>query len=119
MPLYDYECEHCGTRKEVYRSIHAKERRPRCVCNRLMDQIITRAPAFKMGMTPGRDSGFYAQDYGRRATEDLTVPGKMERLKKAGRIHDPFDDVPARPVDPRLAEDTFGDARAEELAAIR
>ena len=36
-------------------------------------------------------SGVYALDYGRRATEDLTVPGKMDALKREGRIRDPFD----------------------------
>lgn len=43
------------------------------------------------GRTVGRDSGFYTLDYGKRATEDLTVPGKLDRLKKAGTIQDPFD----------------------------
>jgi hypothetical protein len=41
--------------------------------------------------TIGRDSGFYVNDYGRRSTEDLTVPGKLERLQRDGTIpEDPF-----------------------------
>ena len=44
----------------------------------------------KFTPTIGRDSGVYALDYGRRATEDLTVPGKLERLRNAGTIADPF-----------------------------
>jgi DUF971 family protein len=50
----------------------------------------------KLGMTPGKRSGFYEYDYGKKATWDLTVPGKMEELKKAGVLRDPFDDVPSK-----------------------
>jgi hypothetical protein len=34
----------------------------------------------------------YDYDYGKKATWDMTVPGKMDMLKKEGRIRDPFVD---------------------------
>lgn len=42
-------------------------------------------------MIYGKETGIYEFDNGKKATWDLTPPGKMERLKKAGRIRDPFD----------------------------
>ncbi len=60
-----------------------------------MEQIIT-GVGFVLGRTPGKNTGFYDLDYGKRATEDLTVPGKMEALKKAGVIKDPFEGQPAQ-----------------------
>lgn len=40
----------------------------------------------------GKDTGVYEYDYGVRATWDLTVPNKIARLEKDGRIaRNPFD----------------------------
>ena len=93
MPVYPFKCEKCGSTIEIIRSIHDNLPRPLC-CHSQMEQIICPSGVI-LGRTPGKTTGFYDLDYGRRATEDLTVPGKMERLKKEGRLKDPFDNVPA------------------------
>jgi hypothetical protein len=64
-------------------------------CGQTFEQDLRGHGGFSFKRTPGVRSGVYALDYGRRATEDLTVPGKMEMLKKEGRIKDPFDSGPA------------------------
>ena len=42
-------------------------------------------------LTYGRLTGLYDYDYGKKATWDLTAPGKMQYCKKEGIIRDPFD----------------------------
>jgi len=97
MPLYEFECTRCGYR--FTRVMHVKEyKEPPCPsCLHTTEQVYEHAHhGIKLGMTPGKRSGFYEYDYGKKATWDLTVPGKMEELKKAGVIRDPFDDVPSK-----------------------
>lgn len=60
-------------------------------CGEPFEQDLKGHGGFSWKRTPGVRSGVYALDYGRRATEDLTVPGKMDALKREGRIRDPFD----------------------------
>ena len=63
---------------------------PLC-CSRPMDWVPSQFAAV-FALTPGHDTGFYCRDYGNRSTEDLTPPGKLERLKRLGVISDPFDE---------------------------
>ena len=93
MPVYPFKCSTCGEEVEIIQSIHKTLRSPSCETHGKMEQVICVA-GIVFGRTPGRNTGIYALDYGKRATEDLTVPGKLERLKKEGRIKDPFDSVP-------------------------
>jgi len=96
MAVYPFRCNKCGKQREVTSSIHDKLPSPKC--HGRMEQIVV-AVGFVLGRTPGKRTGFYDLDYGRRATEDLTVPGKMEELKRAGVLKNPFDDVaPQRPT---------------------
>lgn len=75
---------------------------PHCpLCGQEMEQDYT-FYGYRLGRKDGKDTGFYDYDYGKKATWDLTPPGKIERLKKAGTIHDPFDDVPPRSGDVEL-----------------
>lgn len=119
MPVYPFNCEACGTEREIVRSIHKPLPRPSC-CGKRMERI-PQLFAAKFKPTIGRDSGVYALDYGRRATEDLTVPGKMARLKRDGVIKDPFDSPAPRrssraQADRRkLINETFSDATPAEL----
>jgi len=92
MAIYPFKCLNCGMITEVTSSIKEDLPKPKH-CLEDMEQIIGDV-GFVLGRTVGVRSGFYDLDYGRRATEDLTVPGKMEELKKAGVLKDPFDDVP-------------------------
>lgn len=114
MPLYEFRCDTCGERKEVLQSIHKDTPEPKH-CGKRMDWVPQRT-GIKFTPTVGRDSGVYALDYGRRATEDLTVPGKMARLEREGRVSNPFKSAPsAAPPSESLVEEMFGDARNEEL----
>jgi len=90
MPVYPFKCLECGSTVEIVQSIHLPLPEPEC--HDTMEQVICTA-GIVFARTPGRDTGVYKLDYGVRATEDLTAPGKMERLKKEGRISDPFDSV--------------------------
>jgi predicted nucleic acid-binding Zn ribbon protein len=90
MPVYPFRCAECGEVVEEVASIY--DAIPEPECHGRMEQIICPSGVI-YARTPGRDTGIYDLDYGKRATEDLTPPGKMERLKKEGRIKDPFDDT--------------------------
>ena len=96
MPRYPYECETCGVKKEVTKSIHEYKSSDTVLCPdcetpmfRLMTQYTV-----VFGRMVGRDTGIYDLDYGKRATEDLTFKAKVERLRKDGRFTDPFEDSP-------------------------
>ena len=109
MPMYPFKCA-CGYTAEILWSIHDYANLPVPEhCGQRMEQVV--CPSFvKFAQTTGRDSGVYKLDYGLRCTEDLTVPGKMERLKKAGVISDPFDANPA----PRRLEQQFAKKRPDQ-----
>lgn len=97
MPVYEFECRAC--RERFTRLMHHQDyTEPPCpLCGDATDQVFDKGNGgFTLGMTPGKRSGFYDYDYGKKATWDLTAPGKMEQLKKAGVIRDPFDEVPKR-----------------------
>lgn len=60
-------------------------------CGAPTDQVFDRghgASWFKM--TPGKWTGVYDYDYGKKATWDMTVKGKRDYLTKEGIISDPF-----------------------------
>lgn len=89
MPVYEFECRQCGLR--FTRIMHHTEyHEPPCPdCASETDQMFDGGNGgsfFKQ--TPGKDTGVYDHEYGKKATWDLTVPGKMERLRKEGRIKD-------------------------------
>lgn len=88
---YEFKCE-CGKGKVFVTPASERDLLDpvECECGKVMEQDYE-GGGFKFAMTPGRESGVYAQDYGKQATWDLTPPGKMERLKKAGVLRDPFD----------------------------
>jgi predicted nucleic acid-binding Zn ribbon protein len=95
MPMYPYECE-CGWATDLFRSIHEYDPALEVFCSEChgkMFRVITKS-AVVFGRKVGGDTGFYALDYGTRATEDITYPAKQERLRKDGRFRDPFADTP-------------------------
>lgn len=91
MPLYEFRCKECG---EVFQKVIRldKYHEPSCPkCGSETEQIfINGNGGFSLETTPGRETGFYDLDHGKKATWDLTVPGKLERLRKEGRIKDYF-----------------------------
>lgn len=100
MAQYVYACPRHGD-NEVIRwpiSDFGNVPVPFCTSCDKPKERVPQLPTFIEGETVGRDSGWYDRDYGKRATEDCTAPGKMEYLKKEGVIKDPFD-YPAKQVD--------------------
>lgn len=108
MPLYPFRCEGCGAETVVSWPIKDYDNLPVPKhCRKKMEQV-PQVACFVAGRTVGRDSGFYDLDYGKRATEDLTVPGKIEKLKRMGRIKpDPWDNAPASPPPSQETIDAF------------
>lgn len=100
MPRYPFQCYDCGETTEVLCTMKERDtlKEPQH-CGKPMSWVPVTA-AVKFGRTPGKWTGVYDLDYGKRATEDLTVPGKMAALKRAGRIPpDPFDDIKRKAPD--------------------
>ena len=66
MPTYDYECDGCGYRFEIFEPVNAKRTKPcpKCRVRRARRQIGIGAGFLFKG------SGFYATDYKRQATGD-------------------------------------------------
>jgi len=95
MALYPFQCEQCGNELEVIHPITDYDNmlHPICPLHGRMEQVVS-ISGFVLARSPGAYTGFYDLDYGKRATEDLTVPGKMEALKREGKIKDPFDNAP-------------------------
>lgn len=96
MRTIEYSCDK-GHTVEILQSVHDAEAAPVCQkCNTRMEWTPTKVPLgrFKFDQSrAGRDTGVYDYDYGTRATWDLTVPGKMDKLARDGRIaRDPFDE---------------------------
>ena len=93
MPVYPFECPECDWKDEVTWSItdHDNLPIPLCTaCGQRMEQKVCPS-TITFAFTPGERTGVYKHDYGTYATHYLTVPGKMEELKKAGIIADPFE----------------------------
>lgn len=95
MRRIDVICEKCEKIEEIVQSVHDSNDYPPCSCGGKRDWCPTEVPLGRFKWDPskaGKDTGVYEYDHGVRATWDLTVPGKIERLEKAGRIaRNPFD----------------------------
>lgn len=89
MPVYPFYCVKCKAKKELYWPIEAYDSLPVPQCHGSMEQVPV-AVGIKLAPTIGRDSGFYDLDYGKRATEDLTPPGKYNRMFKDGEVKNQF-----------------------------
>lgn len=85
--MYEYVCLKCKKHAELLKSVH-DDQTPVC-CERAMDWVPYSTPG-KFNYVAGKETGVYEYDYGKKATWDLTVPGKTERLTRDGRISDPF-----------------------------
>ena len=93
---YEFKCDKCNKCKMVIMPASQRDTyvEPEC-CDQKMEQTYeSYGYAFAMGK-PGERTGIYEYDYGKKSTWDLTPPGKMEQLKRAGVLKDPFDGVPA------------------------
>lgn len=91
MALYEFECNLCGERFEKVIPVE-QYHEPECpLCGGVTEQVLRGHGGGFFKMTPGKETGVYDYDYGKKATWDLTVPGKSDRLKKEGVIRDPFD----------------------------
>jgi len=83
-------CDECGRREEVVQSVHDAD--PVVICHGPMVWAPTTVPTGRFAFTPGRETGAYEYDYGKKATWDLTPPGKYDRLRHDGVVENPFMD---------------------------
>lgn len=90
---YDFECP-LGHKTRVFCSMKERDNIDNScpTCGKELEQIWESMQFTLSGGVGGKETGFYFHDYGKGATWDLTPPGKMARLKKAGIIRDPFDE---------------------------
>lgn len=94
MPLYEFQCRKCLKLTELVMSVADYTEPPCDKCGGPTDQVWSHGHGgFAFKMTYGRWTGLYDYDYGSKATWDLSPPGKIEELKKAGRIADPFEEA--------------------------
>jgi hypothetical protein len=96
---YEFRCVEHPDRKQIV-VCPAKFREQivpeRChICGAEFEQELKGSGGGWFKQTFGRLTGVYDYDYGRKATWDLTAPGKLEYCKKEGMIRDPFDSGPA------------------------
>jgi predicted nucleic acid-binding Zn ribbon protein len=89
---YEFKCDKCQGRKLVVMPASQRDAfiEPECCGSRMEQTYESYGYAFSMGEA-GKRTGIYEYDYGKKATWDLTPPGKMDALKKAGVLRDPFD----------------------------
>ena len=91
MPLYEFKCRKCKELVEKVMSV-GDYTEPTCECGGETDQVWSNGHGgFSFSQTYGKWTGIYDYDYGKKATWDLTPPGKLEALQKAGKIADPFE----------------------------
>jgi putative FmdB family regulatory protein len=96
MPIYPFKCPDCNEETEKVWSIHDYDNLPvpLCIaCGQFMEQKLCSA-TITFAFTPGERTGVYKHDYGKYATHDLTVPGKMAELEQAGVLSDPWKNAP-------------------------
>jgi hypothetical protein len=90
MRTLEYTCD-CGETLILHSPVGAGTEDPFCHCGQLMQWTPTKVPTAYFTYTVGKESGVYENDWGRRATYDLTVPGKLDKLQRDGRVPvDPF-----------------------------
>lgn len=75
MPIYEYECIHCGHRFEVKQGFHDKPQAECPECNKKAKRVFHPAPIIFKG------SGFYVTDHRKHAE---LVAGKGEPAGKKG-----------------------------------
>ena len=90
MPLYEFSCP-CGHSMEVIWKV-SEYQEPSCPrCGRRMEQVLKGHGGWNCRLN-GKMTGMYDYDLGKKATWDLTPPGKYQDLKEKGIIRDPFDE---------------------------
>ncbi len=114
MRSLEYTCDACGVEVERLESVHdpVEDVFPCRACDTgRMQWTPTVVPLGHFAYTPGKETGVYENDYGKRATWDLTPKGKYQRLIKDGVVSDPFAehtaDVKAGKVAPYASPDTL------------
>jgi hypothetical protein len=79
---------------------------PSCECGKLMEQAYdTSKGGWFFKYKPGQLTGMHDYDYGKKSTWDLTPDGKMDTLKRLGKITDPFDYGPPPVTNDHLVGD--------------
>lgn len=83
MPIYEYECQKCKTRSEVYQKVKDKAPTKCQKCGGRLERMIS-APAIQF-----KGSGWYVTDYAAKATKgeksesEPTTEKKTEKKKES------------------------------------
>jgi putative FmdB family regulatory protein len=83
MPIYEYECQKCKTRSEVYQKVNDKAPTKCQKCGGRLERMIS-APAIQF-----KGSGWYVTDYATKATKgekaesEPTTEKKTEKKKES------------------------------------
>ena len=80
MPTYDYECDACGHRFEMFQTFSERVRRKCPVCDRLRLRRLIGAG----GGIIFKGSGFYETDYKRGNKNNSGPPGTSKEKPKEG-----------------------------------
>jgi putative FmdB family regulatory protein len=74
MPIYEYECSHCGHRFEVRQGFHDRPQAECPQCKKKTKRVFHPAPVIFKG------SGFYVTDH-RKSTEPSPTKGESDSVK--------------------------------------
>jgi putative FmdB family regulatory protein len=92
MALHEFQCRKCGIRFEKFMHVSEYQEQECPECGSGTDEMFDRGNGgFRFKLIPGKPTGIYEYDYGKKATWDCTAPGKMDYLKREGIISDPFE----------------------------
>ena len=93
--FYEFKCiDHPSERWSIVCGIEERDglEIPKCPeCGAILEPDLKGHGGSWFKQTFGKWTGVYDYDLGKKATWDLTPPGKMDRLKHDGVIRDPFD----------------------------
>jgi putative FmdB family regulatory protein len=74
MPIYEYECRHCGHRFELKQGFHDKPQAECPECKKKAKRVFRPSPIIFKG------SGFYVTDH-RKSSETTAIKGESESGK--------------------------------------
>ena len=94
---YEFRCLEHPEQKQVifcsHKDLDTVQVKKCEICGETLEQELGTGDDHRSRFTQtfGKWTGVYDYDYGKKATWDLTPPGKLAELKRRGIVKDPFD----------------------------
>ena len=79
MPIYEYECQKCNNRSEVFQKVSDKPPTKCQKCGGKLERVIS-APAIQF-----KGSGWYVTDYAGKATKSDSETSSEPKTEKTGK----------------------------------